>query len=70
MVRAEDQARSFAREELPHRLDLLRGGLLLGDHVVQTEHQQRVRVGEHPLVERQLVARLVDALEHRDRHAR
>ena len=37
--------------------------------VVEAEHQQRVGVRQHPLVDRQPVARLVDALEHRDRMA-
>ena len=41
-------------------------GLLLRDHVVQAEHEQRVRVGEHPLVERKCEAGLVDPLEHGD----
>ena len=43
-------------------VDFPRRGLLLGDEVVQAEHHQRVRVGEDSLVDRQLVARLVDAL--------
>ena len=38
--------------------------------VVEPEHHQGVGVGEDPLVDRQLVARLVDALEDRDRVAR
>ena len=50
-------------------LDLLRCGFLLGQEVVEPEHHQGVGVGEDPLVDRKLVAGLVDALEHRDRMA-
>ena len=66
VVGADDQARPLAREELLERLDLLRGGLLLRAQEVEAEHEQRVRVPEHPLVEREPVAGLVDPLEHRD----
>ena len=55
VVGPEDQAGPFAAEKLPDRLDFFRRGLLLRDHMVETEHEQRVRVGEHPLVERQPV---------------
>ena len=41
-------------------------GFLFGDEVVQAEHHQRVRVGQHPFVNRQLVAGLIDALKHGD----
>ena len=64
MVRADHEAGPFARQELTHRLDLLGRGVLLGDHVVEAEHEQRVGIGEHALVEREREARLVDALEH------
>ena len=42
----------------------VRCGHLLGDDVVEPEHEQRVGVGEHALVERQREAGLVDPLEH------
>ena len=35
--------------------------------MVSSQHRQRVRVGEDPLVEGQAQSRLVDALEDRDR---
>jgi len=64
VMRANDEAGSFAPEELPNRLDLLGGGHLLGDVVVQAEHEKRVGVGEDSLVEWQGEARLVDTLKH------
>ena len=48
----------------------VRRGLLLGDEMVEPEHQQGVGVGQDPLVDRQPEAGLVDALEHGDRDAR
>ena len=65
VVGPQDQAGSFAAEKPLDRLDFLRSGLLLRDQVVETEHQQRVRVREDPLVERQPVPALVHPLEHR-----
>ena len=53
VVRADDEAGPLALEELANRLDLLGRGHLLGDHVIETEDEQRVRVGEDPLVERE-----------------
>ena len=38
--------------------------------MVETEHHQRVGIGEDPLVDRQPVAGLVDALEDGDRVTR
>ena len=67
VVRRKQQAGSFALEPLADRLDFLRRRFLLGDQVVQAEHHQRVRVGQHAFVNRQLVAGLVDALEDGDR---
>src|SRR5258708_20858379 len=63
---AEDHARSLSGEELPDGLDFFRGGFLLSDHMVETKHHQRVGVGEHPFVERQLLACLVNPLIHSD----
>ena len=69
VVRREQQAGAFALEPLADRGDFLRRGFLLGKKVVQAEHHQRVGVGQNPFVNRQLVAGLVDALEHGDRMA-
>ena len=69
VVRGEQQAGPFALEPLADRVDFVRFGFLFGDEVVQAEHHQRVGVGQHPFVNRQLVAGLVDALEHGDRMA-
>ena len=66
VVRGEQQAGPFALEPLADRVDLARLRFLLGDEVVQAEHHQRVRVGQHPFVNRQPVTGLVDALEHGD----
>ena len=44
-------------------------GFLFGQDVVQPEHHQGVGVGEDPLVDREPVAGLVDALEDGDRVA-
>ena len=67
VVRADQQAGVVPLEPLPDGRDLLRRGLLLGDEMVQPEHQQGVGVRQDPLVDRQPVAGLVDALEHGDR---
>ena len=66
VVRGEQQAGPFAFEPLADRVDFARLRFLFGDEVVQAEHHQRVRVGQHPFVNRQLVAGLVDALKHGD----
>ena len=52
VMRSQDQTGAFAAEKRRDRLDFFRRSLLLRDHVVETEHEQRIRVGEHPLVER------------------
>ena len=70
VVRREQQAGAFALEPLADGRDFFRRGFLLGKKVVQPEHQERVGVGQNPFVNRQLVARLVDALEHGDRDGR
>ncbi len=69
VVRREQQAGAFALEPLANRCDFLRRGLLLGKKMVEPEHHERVGVSQNPFVNRQLVARLVDALEHGDRVA-
>jgi hypothetical protein len=67
VVWTEDEARPFAIEEAPHRLNLLRRGLLTGDVVVQPEDEQRVYVAQHAIIERKLEAGLVYPLEHWNR---
>ena len=62
VVRPENDARSLASEERAQRLDLLGRGLLFGDHMVEPEDHQRVGVGEDPLVDRQFLSGLIDAL--------
>ena len=42
---------------------------LFGRDMVEAKHHQRVGVGEHALVDRQLVAGLIDALEDGNRMA-
>ena len=69
VVRRKQQAGAFALEPLADGRDFFRCGLLLGNEVVEAEHHQRVGVGQDPFVDRQLVARLVDALEDGDRMA-
>ena len=66
VVRAQDQTGPFTPQELPDGLDLFRRGLLLGDHVIQSKHEQGVGIRQGPLVEGQLEAGLVDPLEHRE----
>src|SRR5438067_10087815 len=63
---AKNQTRAFAGQELFDSLNFLLSGFLFGDHVVETKHHQRVGVGEHPFVERQSLARLVDSLVNSD----
>ena len=70
VVRREQQAGAFALEPLADGRDFLRRSLLLGKKMVEPEHQERVGVSQNPFVNRQLVAGLVDALEHRDRDGR
>ena len=70
VVWPDDQTRAFAREKLPHSLDFLRRGFLLCDHVVQAEHEQRIRVGEDALIEWKFGAGLVDPLIDSDRMPR
>ena len=70
VVRREQQTRSFALQPFADRLDLRRLGDLIGGKVVEAEDHQRVRVGEDPLVDRQPVAGLIDALEDGDRESR
>ena len=69
MVRREQQAGAFALEPLADGRDFLWRGFLLGKKVVESEHHERVGICQDPFVNRQLVARLVNALENGDRMA-
>ena len=57
-------------QPFPDGGDLLGGGFLLRQDVVESEHHQGVGVSQDPFVNRKLVARLVDALKHGDAVAR
>ena len=67
VVGRQQQAGAFAFEPLGDRGDLFGGGFLLAEQMVETEHHERVGVGQDAFVDRELVAGLVDALEHRHR---
>ena len=69
VVRRQKQAGALAFEPLGDRGDLFGGGFFFAQQMVETEHHERVGVGQHPFVDRELVTGLVDALEHRDRVA-
>jgi hypothetical protein len=62
VVRSEDQANSFASEELSESFHLLRVCFLFCDHVVEAEDHKNVRVVEDSLVDRELLSCLIDAL--------
>ena len=66
VVRRQEQAGAFALQPAPDCGGLFGCGFLLGQDVIEPEHHQRVGVGQDPLIDWQLVAGLVDALEHRD----
>src|SRR4051812_21675994 len=66
MVRAEDQACTFAREEVLYRCDLVGRSFLFGDHVVQAEDHERVGVSEDAFINRQSLASLVYSLINGD----
>ena len=70
MVRSEQQAGPIAFEPFANCVDLARLRFLFRNEVIQAKHHQCVCVGQHPFVNRQLVPRLIDALEHRDRMPR
>src|SRR6516165_12124216 len=63
----EQQARALPLQPRPNRGDLVSLRLLLAEQVIESEDHQGVGVCQYPLVDRQLVAGLVDALEDRDR---
>jgi hypothetical protein len=69
LVRREQEAGALTFEPVANRCDFFRCGLLFGKKMVESEHQERVGVRQNPFVNRQFVARLVDALEHCDRVA-
>src|SRR5262249_22456072 len=66
MVWTENETSSFASEKLPNCFDFLRPSFLIGDHMVQPEHHDGIRVCQYPFVERKLESSLIDALKHRD----
>ena len=66
VVGRQQQAGALPFEPLGDRGDLLGGGFLFGEQMVETEHHQRVGVGQDSFVDRELVAGLVDALEDGD----
>ena len=62
VVRSEDQARPFASEKCAKRLNLFGSRLLIGNQVVESVDHQRIGVREDPLVNRQLLPRLIHSL--------
>ena len=68
MMRREQQARSLTLEPLADGA-ISSGKLPVLKEVVQAEHHDRIGIRQDPFVDRQLVAYLIDALEHRDRMA-
>ena len=66
VVGRQKQTGALSFEPLGDRRDLFGGGFLFAEQMVETEHHERVGVGQHPFVDRELVTGLVDALE--DRH--
>ena len=67
VVRREEQAGAFALEPLANGCDFLRRGFLLGQKMIEPEYEECVGVGQNSFVNRQFIARLVDALKHRNR---
>ena len=63
VVRRQQQAGSLALHPFADGRDLLGSGLLLGEKMVESEHHQRVGVGEDALVDGLLIPGLIDALE-------
>ena len=70
MMRREQETGAVPLQPFADRGDLLRRRLLFGENMVESEHHQRVGVSENALVDRQLIAGLVNALENGDRMAR
>jgi hypothetical protein len=70
MVRAEDQARAFARQELAQRFNFFGKRFLLSDHVIQAKDHQRISVSEYAFIYRQSLPGLVDALVDSNRMSR
>jgi hypothetical protein len=66
MVGTDEKASSFSFEKLSQGLDLVRGCLLLSNHVIEAEDHKCVCVREDALVDRQSLACLVDALKDGD----
>ena len=63
VMRADNQATAFAREECRERFDLGGRGLLACDIVIETEDEQRVGVSQDALIDGQAVTGMIDTLE-------
>src|SRR5215472_10871492 len=66
VVRAEDQTRSFPRQELSNCLYLFGRSFLFGNHVIESEYHQSVGIRKNPFVQRQSLSSLVNPLIDRD----
>jgi len=69
VMRTDHQARVLSLQPLSDGRNLLGQCLLLREQMVQSEHEESIRVVQNPVVDRQLVARLIDALKYGDRMA-
>ncbi len=67
MMRGQQQAGAFALQPCLDGGDLVGRRVVLSEYVIEPEHHQGVGVGQYPLVDRQSITRLVDALKDRDR---
>jgi len=66
MMRREQQTGALALEPPGDGRDFFRCGLLAGLQVVETEHQDRVAIGQDAFVNGKPEPRLINALEYRD----
>ena len=69
VMRGQQQACALALQPFSDGADFVRCGFLFRHDVVQPEHHEGVGIGKDPLVDREFVAGLVDALEDGDRVA-
>ena len=69
VMRGEQKTSAFALEPLADGRDFVACGFLLGREMVESEHHERVGIGQNAFVDRKLVSSLVNALEHSDRVA-
>src|SRR5258708_11866436 len=63
---SQNQAGSFALEELPRRIDFIRARLLACTHAVESPEHKCVGVSEHSFIKRQLIPSLINPLIHRN----